>query len=152
MHNVHFGSQKVNIQFIVWIHQAGSDITQGPLKVPIVVCPLSAGPKILTEDQTFGERCTGLACKHRYHHPHTLILRHQRHSKARTDIEARIIIPRNKHVKRLETNSKARIVKPRDTLPRTQKQRQTKAWVHGENGEKGRDQTICGTTQTYLMQ
>ena len=64
-------------------------------------------------------------------HPHTLSVRHQRHSKARTDIEARILRPRDTHANRPETNLKAHILRPRDTLPRTQKQRQTKAWVHG---------------------
>ena len=47
-----------------WIHQAsGCDVTYGPLLVPIVVCPHSTGPKILTEVTTLEERCPGDNCK-----------------------------------------------------------------------------------------
>ena len=47
----------MDIQLIVCIQQAGSDITEGPFKVPIVVCPYSTGPKILDVVETFEEQC-----------------------------------------------------------------------------------------------
>ena len=55
-------------------------------------------------------------------HPHTLSVSHQRHSKARTDIEARILGPRDTHVNRFET-------KPKGTHTQTQRHTptQTKA-------------------------
>ena len=53
-----------------------------------------------------------------------LSFRHQRHSKARRDIKARILRPRDTHVNRPKTNLKARILRPRETLPCTRRDRQ----------------------------
>ena len=50
--------------------------------------------------------------------------RFERHSKARRDIKARMLRPRDTHVNRPKTNLKARILRPRETLPCTRRDRQ----------------------------